>query len=47
MDRILVLVLLPTIRRWKAVPKTKAPIISIEKEKRVLKSGDRTAREGP
>jgi len=35
-DCVLTLVLLPTIRRGKAAPETKAPIISIDK--RVLKS---------
>jgi len=37
-DCMLALALLPTIRRGKAVPETKAPIISIENEKRVSKS---------
>ena len=37
-DCVLALVLLPTIRRGKAAPETKAPIISIDNEKRVLKS---------
>jgi hypothetical protein len=35
---MLALALVPTIRRGKAVPETKAPIISIENEKRVSKS---------
>jgi hypothetical protein len=36
-DCVLALVLLPTIRRGKAAPETKAAIISIDNEKRVLK----------